>query len=86
MKKKLNKAKFPSRKKELIRLLIKRKKQKEIRTIDESSDATNSWIQHLVIRTIVNQLNLPHRLQDKLRTLSKIRGGNLAGLVLQGNI
>ncbi|WP_154676004.1 hypothetical protein [Bacillus dakarensis] len=38
----------------------------QVRTISESNDATNVWIQHLVNRIIIEQLNLPNRLQAKL--------------------
>ena len=49
----------------------------QIRTVSESNGATNVWIQHLVNRIIIDQLDLPHRLQAKLlyETLPKnIRG------------
>jgi integrase len=39
----------------------------KVRTVSESNDATNSWIQHLVNRIIVEELKLPRRLQAKLR-------------------
>jgi hypothetical protein len=38
----------------------------QLRTVSTSSGATNIWIQYLVNRIIVEQLNLPHRLQAKL--------------------
>lgn len=49
------------------------RKKVQIRTVSESNDVTNIWIQHLINRIIVEQLNLPHRLQAKLlyKTLPK---------------
>jgi hypothetical protein len=38
----------------------------QLRTVSENNSATNIWIQHLVNRIIIEQLNLPHRLQAKL--------------------
>lgn len=53
------------------------RKRIEVRTISEKNEATNMWIQYLVIRIIVEQLNLPHRLKAKLlyETLPKINRG-----------
>lgn len=49
----------------------------KIRTVSESNNATNIWVQHLVNRIIMDQLNLPHRLQAKLlyETLPKTKRG-----------
>jgi len=57
----------------------KMRKKIQIRTVSESNDATNIWIQHLVNRIIVEQLNLPHRLQAKLlyETLPKNKRGEI---------
>jgi len=39
----------------------------QLRTIsEESNEAANMWIQHLVNRMILQELKLPHRLQAKL--------------------
>ncbi len=57
--------------------VINMRKRIEVRTISEKNEATNMWIQYLVIRIIVEQLNLPHRLKAKLlyETLPKINRG-----------
>ena len=53
------------------------RKRVKVRTVSESNDATNIWIQHLVNRIIVEELKLPHRLQAKLlyETLPKTKRG-----------
>lgn len=38
----------------------------QIRTVSEKNEVANIWMQHLVNRIIVEQLNLPHRLRAKL--------------------
>ncbi|MCM3585553.1 hypothetical protein M3182_07300 [Mesobacillus maritimus] len=55
------------------------RKKVQIRTVSEGNDATNVWIQHLVNRIIIEQLNLPHRLQAKLlyETLPKNKRGEM---------
>lgn len=49
----------------------------QVRTAEESSHTTNIWIEHLLTRIIVEQLNLPQRLQAKLLydTLTKNNRG-----------
>ena len=49
----------------------------QVRTISESNDATNVWVQHLVSRIIIEQLSLPKHLQAKLlyETLPKYTKG-----------
>lgn len=42
------------------------RKKIQIQTVSESNGVTNIWIQHLVNRMIIEQLNLPYRLQAKL--------------------
>lgn len=42
------------------------RKRIEIRTVEENNHAANVWIEHLVTRIVVEQLNLPPRLQAKL--------------------
>jgi hypothetical protein len=42
------------------------KKRVQLRTVSENNEAINIWIQHLVNRIIIGQLNLPQRLQAKL--------------------
>lgn len=37
-----------------------------IQTVSQSNEVTNVWIQHLINRIIIGQLNLPHRLQAEL--------------------
>jgi len=53
------------------------RKRVQLRIVEESNNATNVWIQHLVNRIIVDQLNLPHHLQAKLlyETLPKNKRG-----------
>lgn len=48
-----------------------------IQTVSQSNEVTNVWIQHLINRIIIGQLNLPHRLQAELlyETLPKNRRG-----------
>jgi hypothetical protein len=55
------------------------RKKIKIQTVSESNGATDVWIQHLVNRLIIEQLNLPHRLQAKLlyETLPKNKRGEL---------
>ena len=38
----------------------------QVRKIAENNDATTVWLQHLVNRIIIEQLNLPQHLQAKL--------------------
>ncbi|SHG30158.1 hypothetical protein [Ornithinibacillus halophilus] len=49
----------------------------ELRSAEENNQTTNIWIQHMVSRIIVEQLNLPPRLQAKLlyETLPKNNRG-----------
>ena len=49
----------------------------QIRTVSENNEVTNIWIQYLVNRIIIEQLNLPHRLRAKLlyETLPKNKRG-----------
>ena len=49
----------------------------QIQTVSENNEVANVWMQHLVNRIIVEQLNLPHRLQAKLlyETLPKNKRG-----------
>lgn len=42
------------------------RKRVQLRTVSDDNEATNIWIQHLVNRIIVGQLNLPQRLEAKL--------------------
>lgn len=53
------------------------RKKVQIQTVSESTGSTKVWIQHLVNRIIIEQLNLPHRLQAKLlyETLPKNKRG-----------
>lgn len=55
------------------------RKKIKIQTVSESNGATDVWIQHLINRLILEQLNLPHRLQAKLlyETLPKNKRGEL---------
>jgi hypothetical protein len=55
------------------------RKKIKIQTVSESNGATDVWFQHLVNRLILEQLNLPHRLQAKLlyETLPKNKRGEL---------
>ncbi len=56
---------------EIVRKVVR------IQTVSQSNAVTNVWIQHLINRIIIEQLNLPHRLQAKLlyETLPKNRRG-----------
>ena len=45
---------------EIVRKVVR------IQTVSQSNEVTNVWIQHLINRIILEQLNLPHRLQAKL--------------------
>ena len=38
----------------------------QVHKISENNDATTVWVQHLVNRIIIEQLNLPQHLQAKL--------------------
>jgi hypothetical protein len=51
------------------------KRRVQLRTVSTNNEATNIWLQHLVNRIIVGQLDLPQRLQAKLlyETLPKKR-------------
>jgi hypothetical protein len=42
------------------------KKRVQLRAASETNEAANIWIQHLVNRIIIGELDLPHRLQAKL--------------------
>jgi len=42
------------------------RKRVKLHTASESNQATNVWMEHLINRIIVEQLNLPHRLQAKI--------------------
>ncbi|MCM3729708.1 hypothetical protein M3226_29510 [Neobacillus cucumis] len=55
------------------------RKKIKIQTVSESNGAMDVWFQHLVNRLILEQLNLPHRLQAKLlyETLPKNKRGEL---------
>lgn len=38
----------------------------QISSIPESNPVSNVWIQHLIARLLIGELNIPHRLQAKL--------------------
>ncbi|MEH7154721.1 hypothetical protein [Neobacillus drentensis] len=38
----------------------------QLRSIPELSPVSNVWIQHLIGRLLIGELNIPHRLQAKL--------------------
>lgn len=37
-----------------------------LQSIPETNPVSNVWIQHLIARLLVGELNIPHRLQAKL--------------------
>ncbi|MCM3569221.1 hypothetical protein [Neobacillus mesonae] len=53
------------------------KKRVRLQTAPQTNTATNLWLQHLISRMVVEQLQLPPRLKAKLlyETLSKQEWG-----------
>jgi hypothetical protein len=47
----------------------------QLRSVPENNKATDLWMQHLIARIVIEQLELPYRLQAKLlyETLPKTK-------------
>lgn len=50
----------------------------QLRSIPEENPVSNVWIQHLIARILIGELNIPHRLQAKLLyEISKEKKGSI---------